>query len=359
MSDTTLTLGLPLIQPAQAQKHVTHNEALARLDTLAQPVARSRTLTAAPAEAEDGDTHIVAAGATGDWAGQDGAIAVMQGGAWHFIAPAQGWLCWIVDEAAQAVFDGSAWSAVEIPAAETLQRLGIATSATAQNPLATAGPGTLLSHAGDDHRLAINKATPGDTASLLFQTSFSGRAEIGLTGNDDLHVRVSPDGSAFQTAMVVDSDSGQVSFPAGGGAPRMAQLRNTDTATDLNTTALTDVPVAGATDLLDGDRFAVSGDGIACITAGRVRVTASLHVTSAAAHANLNLRIALNGTALPGGAASGHISGQSGHGESSLHLSRIIEIAAGDVVTLQTRREAGAGPVTMTEGNSLLLLEQW
>jgi hypothetical protein len=359
MSDSTLRLGLPLIQPAQAQKHVTHNEALARLDTLTQPVARSRTLTAPPAAAQDGDTHVVASGAGGDWAGQDGALAVMQGGAWQFIAPAEGWLVWVADEAAQVVFDGATWSAVEMPAPQTLQSLGIATSADAQNPLAAAGPGTLLSHVGDDHRLAINKAAPADTASLVLQTGFSGRAEIGLTGDDDLHVRVSPDGAAFQTAMVVDSDSGRVSFPAGGGAARVAQLRNTDTTTDLNTSTLTDVPITGVTDILDGVRFAVSGNGVSCLSAGRLRVSASLHVTSAAADASLNLRIAVNGTATPGAAASGHISAQAGHAEASLHLSRIIEVAAGDVVTLQTLREAAAGQVTMTGGNSLLLLEQW
>ena len=359
MSDTTHTLGLPLIQPAQAQKHVTHNEALARLDTLAQPVAQSRALTAPPAAAQDGDTHIVAAGATGDWAGQDGAFAVMQGGAWQFLAPAPGWQCWVLDEGALAVFDGGTWSAVETPAPQTLQRLGIATSADAQNPLSAAGPGTLLSHAGDDHRLAINKAAPADTASLLFQTGFSGRAEMGLAGNDDWSIKVSPDGSTWTESLVIDKDTGQVSFPAGGGAPRVAQLRNTDTTTDLNTNSLTDVPVTGATDILDGDRFAVSGNGVSCISAGRLRVSASLHVTSAAADANLTLRIAVNGIATPGAAASGHISAQAGHAEASLHLSRIIEVAAGDVVTLQTLREAAAGQVTMTDGNSLLLLEQW
>jgi hypothetical protein len=359
MTDTTPSLGLPLIQPAQAQKHVTHNEALARLDTLTQPVAQSRTLTAPPTDAQDGDTRIVATGATGDWAGQDGAIAVMQGGAWQFLAPAEGWLCWIADEAAQAVFDGSTWSAVQMPAPENLPRLGIATGADLQNPLSVAGPGTLLTHAGDDHRLTLNKAAPHYTASLVLQTGFSGRAEIGLTGDDDLHLRVSPDGTAFQTGIVIEKDSGRVSFPAGGGAPRVAQLRNSDTATDLNTAILTDIPVAGVADILDSDRFAVSGDGIACLVAGRVRVTGSLHVTAAAPDANLNLRIAVNGTALPGGAASGHISGQNGHGEASLHLSRLVEVAAGDVVTLQTLREAATGPITMTDGNSLLLLEQW
>ena len=38
MPDTTARLGLPLLAPSQAQKHVTHNEALLRLDGVTQLV---------------------------------------------------------------------------------------------------------------------------------------------------------------------------------------------------------------------------------------------------------------------------------------------------------------------------------
>ena len=36
MPDDSPRLGLPFLMPAQAQKHVTHNEALERLDLLVQ-----------------------------------------------------------------------------------------------------------------------------------------------------------------------------------------------------------------------------------------------------------------------------------------------------------------------------------
>ncbi|MEZ5686595.1 MAG: DUF2793 domain-containing protein [Paracoccaceae bacterium] len=38
MSDLSTRLGLPYLQPSQAQKHVTHNEALQTLDILVQLV---------------------------------------------------------------------------------------------------------------------------------------------------------------------------------------------------------------------------------------------------------------------------------------------------------------------------------
>jgi hypothetical protein len=66
----------------------------------------------------------------------------------------------------------------------------------------------------------MNKEATGDTVSLLLQKAFSGRAEIGLIGDDDLLFKVSPDGSAWVDALKVDKTSGklttlgQIQFPA-------------------------------------------------------------------------------------------------------------------------------------------------
>ena len=76
MPDETTILSLPLILPAQAQKHVTHNEALVKLDLMVQLAVISRTLTTPPPLPTIGDRHIVAAGATGPWVGQTGRIAL-------------------------------------------------------------------------------------------------------------------------------------------------------------------------------------------------------------------------------------------------------------------------------------------
>ena len=355
MSDTTTILNLPFILPAQAQKHVTHNEALKRLDVVTQLSVKSRSLSAPPL-AQDGDRYIVADAASGDWAGKEGWIAHMDSGAWQFIAPGTGWRCWVEDENTLLASDGTGWSGLSLG---IVPELGIATSADAQNPLSVAGPGSLFTNAGSDHRLTINKAAASDTASLIFQTGYSGRAEIGLSGDDRFRVKVSGDGATFADAIEIDNSTGHVSFPNGGGGPHVAQVRNTDITTDVNTAAFTDLPLTGATDILDGPSFAVSGNGIECLRAGRVRVTVSLHIESLVTRANLNLRLAVNGVGLPGQAASGYIRAHDGHNESSLHLSRLVEVSAGDVVTAQARQEAMAGLVTLTDGNSLLLIEQW
>lgn len=206
MTDATPRLSLPLLAAAQAQKHVTHNEALARLDRLVHLTATDRRDDPPPAPAE-GAAHLVGAAPTGAFAGHAGDLATFTEGAWTFDAPAGGWLCWLSEGAAALVFDGAAWQDLKPRAAD---RLGIGTVADATNRLAVASPAVLLGHAGDDSRVKIDKAATGDTASLLFQTGYAGRAEIGTTGDDKLHVKVSADGAAWTEALVIDPATGRV-----------------------------------------------------------------------------------------------------------------------------------------------------
>lgn len=107
--DETTQLGLPLVLPAQAQKHVTVNEALARLDALAQLRVVSSDLPTPPGDAGEGAAWIVGPGAAGAWAGAAGQIAIRVNGGWEFVVPKAGWRAW--DETLGAVrqYDGTGW----------------------------------------------------------------------------------------------------------------------------------------------------------------------------------------------------------------------------------------------------------
>ena len=111
MTDTTPHLDLPYILASQAQKEVTHNEALNRLDAALHASVRDRHLTAPPSGSADGDRHLVAAGATGAWAGQEGKLAAWYDG-WIFLSPVEGWAVWVADEAVNLRYDGAAWAEV-------------------------------------------------------------------------------------------------------------------------------------------------------------------------------------------------------------------------------------------------------
>jgi hypothetical protein len=214
MSDTTPNLNLPYIMPAQAQKHVTHNEAIRTLDCLVQLTVVSRLLSAPPATPADGACYIVAAAPTAAWTGQAGKIAVFQDGAWSFHAPREGWRAWIAGEDILAVWTGTAWIAAAISSLNPVPLVGINATADATNRLAVSAPATLLNHSGNGHQLKLNKAAATDTASQLFQTGFSGRAEFGLTGDDDLHVKVSADGGTWREALVVTAATGTPRVPS-------------------------------------------------------------------------------------------------------------------------------------------------
>ena len=218
--NNTPNLMMPNIEAAQAQKHVTHNEALRVLDAMVQLSVNDRDLTVAPLSPAQGARYIVAASATGTWAGKDQQIAAWQDNAWSYYVPQEGWLAWVADEDKLLAWDGTVWSEVSSgggggstllnPADGGL--IGINATATATNRLSVSSPATLFNHEGNGHQQKINKNTSGDTASQLYQSGFSGRAEIGLTGDDDFHFKVSPDGTNWYEAINIDRNNGMSSL---------------------------------------------------------------------------------------------------------------------------------------------------
>lgn len=211
MPDVSPRLDLPYIAASQAQKHVTHNEALRLLDSVTQLGVKSFDAETPPLGANDGDIYSLGLAPTDDWAGHAGELALSNDGAWSFITPRDGWLAWGESEGALRVLAAGTWQDVS-PDQPNLVSLGINTSADLTNRLAIASDASLFTNNGNGHQIKINKATIGDTASVLYQTNWSGRAEIGLTGDDDFHFKVSADGATWNDAITVDKDNGAVAI---------------------------------------------------------------------------------------------------------------------------------------------------
>ncbi|MFC5584033.1 DUF2793 domain-containing protein [Nitratireductor kimnyeongensis] len=223
--EQTANLNLPYIMPSQAQKHVTHNEAIRLLDGLVHLAVRDRDLSTPPDTPDDGACYIVGAAALGAWSGWEGEIAYFVDGAWERLAPVAGWRAWVVDEKRLVVFDGTGWlpingvpeSGVEI---QNAALFGLGTSADAVNPfsakldkalwtaryVAEGGTGSLL--------YTMNKEGPAGDVGLLLQSGFSTRAMMGLFGSDGWRLAVSDDGAAFKDAIVTDESSGHVTLPS-------------------------------------------------------------------------------------------------------------------------------------------------
>lgn len=257
-------LDLPYLSVAQAQKEVTHNDALNRLDLVVQASVLDRDLTVPPPSPVQGAAYLVAAGAGGAWAGHDGELAAWYGTAWVFRPPWPGFVLYVADEARVLRHDGTAWAldaaftgaapashghvieevtglqaaldgkqplqanlttlaglgagartALGLGAGDgaAFDRLGLGgAAADAINRLSLNSPALLFNHAGAGIQAKLNKNAAADTASCLFQTGFSGRAEFGLAGSDDVTLKVSPDGASWLSALTVDRTTGAITL---------------------------------------------------------------------------------------------------------------------------------------------------
>ena len=322
MTDTTQKLGLPFILPAQAQKHVTHNEALQRLDALVH-IAIADELISPPDEPDEGVCYLVGPGASASWSGHDGQIALFQDGLWQFIQPAAGWSAWFSAVQQNRFFDGAAWTVPAFPQDSSVATLGINATADLNNRLAVAAPSTLFNNDGGGHQLKVNKQSPDDTASLLFQTGWSGRAEMGLAGSDSFAIKTSADGSNWFEALRLDP-SGAVHQPQ---KPivRAAPTGGAVTVGDGETFGF-DTIFSNQGDFALGDPVTAGGQSLVFPTSGYYAIHM---VSTAAASAFYALELRKNGTETVLRIAAG----QNGDTNTTIGASAIMYMSIGDKLT--------------------------
>jgi hypothetical protein len=149
MSDPQVSprFGLPLLSVGQAQKEVTHNEALMLIDALVHCRCEAGPQIAPPAAPSPGQSWIVDVGATDEWIGQDKAIALWSDGGWRFIAPRVAMRCVRLSDGKVLRFDGDSWVAPPILA---LPAGGTTVDSTARDAIAA------LIGALSDHGLLIS-----------------------------------------------------------------------------------------------------------------------------------------------------------------------------------------------------------
>ena len=184
----TAHLGLPFIAASQAQKHVTHNEALRLLDGIVQLSVLDRHLASAPGSPAEGARYIVAAGATGVWSGWSGDVALWVDGAWMRLDPRPGWIAWIEDESQAVIWTGSSWALL----VNALGMIGLAASVTLAQGAAGAASGVAvaeellsgLSGASRDSTVVIPNRAIVLGVSTRVVTAISGAAsyDCGVAG---------------------------------------------------------------------------------------------------------------------------------------------------------------------------------
>jgi Protein of unknown function (DUF2793)/C1q domain len=335
MSDTTTNLLLPYILAAQAQKHVTHNEALRLLDGLVQLSVLDRDLTAPLGSPADGDRYIVASGGTGDWTGWDANVALFTDGAWLRLPPRTGWRTWVEDEGILLVYDGAGWIGTTPAALQNLALLGLGTTADAANPFSAKlnaalwTAKTAAEGGTGDLFYTMNKETAADDLGLTLQSGFVTKALVGLFGSDSFRLAVSADGSTFFDGLIVDNATGIVEQPQ---LPRFKAYTNYDnyvgvgawTKIGLNNTDYND---QGCFDAGTG-LFTAPVDGTYLFGA------TLLYKINASATARMRGRLVLNGATEIRG-SFGEISATHVTLATAIWLQTMVPLTAGDTMELQ------------------------
>ena len=102
---------LPFLVVAQAQKEITHNEALARIDTLLHPVVQG-SIAEPPilSQSDSGKCWLISAGASGAWQGKSGHIAYWTGGSWRYLSPVEGMRVKNLSNATEVISIAGQWT---------------------------------------------------------------------------------------------------------------------------------------------------------------------------------------------------------------------------------------------------------
>ena len=214
--DQTPRLNLPLIIANQAQKHISLNESLMRLDVLVQARILSRTISVQPTSPNDGDCYMIPMGASGtDWTALSADTLVrFESGFWESQIIPNGAVFYVEDERGYVLKTASGWARLETTMSgfDGLKQLGLGTTSDATNPFSAMLNNALLAASpvsgggSGDVRLKLSKSTLSNTASVLFQDNFSGRAEVGLIGNDALGFKISTNGSSFTEVLTLTAN---------------------------------------------------------------------------------------------------------------------------------------------------------
>jgi hypothetical protein len=200
-NDVTPRLSLPFVAAGQAQKHITVNEALGRLDGLVQLAVQSRTITTQPASPANGAMHILPSGATGaSWLDMAaGLLARHIDGVWEALTPKAGWLAWIIDEGLALIHDGDNWT----PLSSTFKAL-----TAARSPFLAATRFEVL-----EQELTLSGASVATTVMIpnrAIVLGVSTRTSVAITGAASYSCGVAGEAGKFGSSLGVAKNASNV-----------------------------------------------------------------------------------------------------------------------------------------------------
>ncbi len=264
MTDTTDRQSLPYILPSQAQKHVTHNEALRQIDALTHLVFSGFERDEPPSAPSAGDTFLIGSSPEGGWIGHAGEIATHSGGTWAFYPPFEGLLAFDRTANRMLVRKDGAWIVPDT--GNRFDAIAVNTDPDQVHRLAVKSDSVLFSHDDNtpgtgDMVLRINRAGTSDSAVTHHSTGWIVNAESGLAAGDSSYrVKVSADGVSFTSAMVIEPTAGRVGVGAEPGTEQVLVRRDQASQTQLGIANLgTDANASAAWRVKAANAYHVTG----------------------------------------------------------------------------------------------------
>ena len=114
IESATARLALPMLSAGQAQKEMSHNEALTLLDMAVQGAVEAADSDVPPIDPEPGQCWIVGGEPEGAWSGHAGEVAGWTAGGWRFVVPREGMRLWLGGGEGFALFREGAWRLGEL-----------------------------------------------------------------------------------------------------------------------------------------------------------------------------------------------------------------------------------------------------
>lgn len=105
----TPNMGLPLLVSAQAQKEVTHNEALILIDAVMAGIVEDDPVDTPPVSMQSGQCWIVGQSPMDSWTDRAGQLAIWTDGGWRFVPPTKNMQMRRHDDGTILRFDGMDW----------------------------------------------------------------------------------------------------------------------------------------------------------------------------------------------------------------------------------------------------------
>lgn len=246
----TPRLGMPYLVAGQAQKEITHNDALNDMDSMAQMSVINKTTATPPATPAEGDSYIIAASPTGAWAGNANAVATYYSG-WRIKTPKAGWFAYVQAEGVFYLFDGSAWNVYKeiVPLGSAAappysfigdsdtgiyspgaNQLAIATAGTQRVTVDASGATTTGALASANHTVTSNSATAlavglNGTTNPVLQIDASTASQI-----SGIKITGSATGAAPQIQSISTDTNAAMVFLTKGNSP----FRFSNTSTSIS-----------------------------------------------------------------------------------------------------------------------------